>query len=126
MLTRQANIVFRPVTPPPKKQKIATPLQQITTARKKTAIYPESQCDLASHQGNPVFREQSKSNSEGIMTLEEYLDRNQMTFEEYLCRDEDEGKNKQQGIGKRRAKDTNIVTTASSKGNVIDPWLLVL
>lgn len=73
-----------------------------------------------------MFREQSKSNSEGIMTLEEYLDRNQMTFEEYLCRDEDEGKNKQQGIGKRRAKDTNIVTTASSKGNVIDPWLLVL
>lgn len=60
------------------------------------------------------------------MTLEEYLNRNRMTFEEYLCRDEDEQKNKQQGNDKRRAKDRNILVTTSSKGTAIDPWLLVL
>lgn len=100
--------------------------QGVIMERQKRATYPDMQCELASHQGTPVFREQNVTNDGGIMTLEEYLNRNQMTFDEYLCCEEGEKKKEKQGTGTRRANGGQTFVTTPTKGNVVDPWLTVL
>lgn len=62
-----------------------------------------------------------------IMTLEEYLDCNQMTFDEYLCREENQkNQEKKQKTGKNKANHEKMLVATPGKGNVVDPWLTVL
>lgn len=100
--------------------------QEVTMARQNKATYPDMHCELASHQDTPIFREQNLTNDGGIMTLEEYLNRNQITFDEYLCREEGEKKKEKQGAGTHRANGGQKFVTTPTKGNVVDPWLTVL
>lgn len=94
--------------------------------KKKKGIYPDAHCELASHQSTSGFSEQSIANESAIMTLEEYLDRHQMTFDEYLCREENDKKKEKRKTGKRRAYHEKALVTTPGKGNVVDPWLTVL
>ena len=59
------------------------------------------------------------------MSLEEYLNKNHMSFEEYLCRDDDL---KEDSDDKERLKgrESEAVVITPWKGNVVDPWLSVL
>lgn len=59
------------------------------------------------------------------MSLEEYLNRNHMSFEEYLCRGDDP---KEDSDGKKglKGRGNEAVVVTPSKGNVVDPWLSVL
>lgn len=52
------------------------------------------------------------------MTLEEYLNRSRISYEEYLCRDEDGEK----GGGLKNRAGNGAVT---EKTNVVDPWLVI-
>ena len=66
------------------------------------------------------------ANDSATMTLEEYLDRNQITFDEYLCREENEKEKEKQTAGRRKKIGGKMFVTIPEKGNVVDPWLTVL
>lgn len=49
-----------------------------------------------------------------------------MSYEEYLCRGEDDSKENKGGKEGLNGKGSEAVVTTPSKGNVVDPWLSVL
>lgn len=100
---------------------------EISVEMQKNPTYPDAHCELATHQNTPRFLEQSMTSEDTIMTLEEYLDCNQMTFDEYLCREENQkNQEKKQKTGKNKANHEKMLVAAPGKGNVVDPWLTVL
>lgn len=108
------------MSPPQKKYKHPTKISQRASAAPPS--YPDTQCDLASHRGTPIFQETESGT--GTMTLEEYLNTNKISYEEYLCRGDDVGNDEENGYkGWKRTKPT-VVTPSGGIG--IDPWLSVL